>query len=69
MTAQIIRLYPADLEGKPEAVLQQAIDNGCRTVVILGYDANNREYFASSTNDHKEILLLLERLKKQLLDY
>ena len=37
-------------------------------VVILGYDQEGDEYFASSYADGGEVLWLLERCKKKLLD-
>ncbi|MGH8674175.1 MAG: hypothetical protein ACREVG_07690 [Burkholderiales bacterium] len=37
-------------------------------VVILGYDGNGDEYFASSLADGADVLWLLERLKLRLLN-
>ncbi|MEE9532721.1 MAG: hypothetical protein V3W52_17215 [Syntrophobacteria bacterium] len=37
-------------------------------IVILGYDEEGEEYFASSYGDKKEVLWLLRRLEKQLLE-
>ena len=41
------------------------IPNG---VVIMGYDEDGQEYFASSIADGGTVLWLLERLKQQLLE-
>ena len=38
------------------------------TVVIVGYTKEEYEYYASSTDDSAEIVWLLERMKKFLLD-
>ena len=37
-------------------------------VLILGYDLEGREYFASSVADGADCVWLLERAKKRLLD-
>ena len=50
-----------------ETVLEAARDK-LNTVVILGYDKDGQEYFASSVADGGTVLWLLERLKLQLLD-
>ena len=38
------------------------------TIVIMGYDKDGIEYFASSAADGGDVLWLLERLKKVLLE-
>ena len=43
---------------------QNKLDN----VVIMGYDNDGEEYFASSIADGGTVLWLIERLKKQLLE-
>jgi len=37
-------------------------------VVILGYDKDGREYFASSIADGGEVIWLIEKMKKKLLE-
>jgi hypothetical protein len=37
-------------------------------VVIIGYDKDGEEYFASTFADGGDVLWLLERMKKKLLD-
>lgn len=49
-------------------VLDAAAKRGLTSVVILGYDADGSEFFASSFADGGDVLWLLERLKKQLLE-
>lgn len=55
------------LDIPPERVLQRAQEAGLTDVVILGYDKDGAEYFASSASDGGTVLWLLERLKMQLL--
>ncbi len=55
------------LDIPPERILQKAGEAGLMDVVVLGYDKNGDEYFASSVADGAEVLWLLERLKLQLL--
>lgn len=50
-----------------ERVLDEAMGARLTDVVILGYDANGDEYFATSMDDNSGILWLLERLKFQIL--
>lgn len=54
------------LDLDPDRVLTKAIGE-CESVVILGYDKDGEEYFASSLADGGAVLWLLERLKKKLL--
>lgn len=37
-----------------------------KTVIVLGYDSEGREYFASSTPDPTQMLWLIERFKAHL---
>jgi len=37
-------------------------------VVIMGYDKDGQEYFASSVADGGEVIWLLEKMKKALLE-
>ena len=50
-----------------ERVLQAALDRGLTDVVILGYDADGQEYFASSIADGANVVWLMERCKLMLL--
>lgn len=54
------------LDLPPDRVLQQAV-GALESVVILGYDRDGLEYFASSLADGSDVLWLLERCKRQLL--
>lgn len=49
-------------------VLDMAKEEGLTEVVIIGYDKNGAEYFASSNADGADALWLLERAKKKLLE-
>lgn len=49
-----------------DLVLQQAVGH-LQNVVILGYDQEGLEYFASSIADGGTVLWLIERSKLQLL--
>ena len=68
MTADVVT-FPGitTLDLPPERIIQRAADAGLTDVVILGYDKDGEEWFASSTADGGEVLWLLERLKLQLL--
>jgi hypothetical protein len=65
-SAQLLRwrgITRRDLD--PGVVLDAARHLEC--VVVLGYDADGEEYFASSIADGADVLWLLERLKRKLL--
>jgi hypothetical protein len=68
MTAEIVN-FPGvtTLDFPPESIIQKASEAGLTDVVILGYDKDGEEWFASSVADGAEVLWLLERLKLQLL--
>jgi hypothetical protein len=54
------------LEVPPDKVLKGAV--GCMNqVLVLGYDKEGEEYFASSWGDRAELLWLVERFKQQLM--
>lgn len=55
------------LDVPPERVLEEALSAGLGAVVIAGYDADGKEYFAASCEDGGETLWLLERMKLKLL--
>lgn len=56
------------LDLPPERVIAKAADAKLESVVILGHTADGEEYFASSLADGGDVLWLLERCKKLLLD-
>lgn len=56
------------LDLDPNKVLDKAREAGMTGVVVLGYDADEDEYFASSYADGGDVLWLLERCKKMLLE-
>lgn len=49
-------------------VLESALSADLSSVVIMGYDADGQEYMASSLASGPEVLWLLERLRKRLLE-
>lgn len=55
------------LDLPADRVLEAAIEK-LDKVVVIGYEKDGDEYFASSIADGAEVLWLLERLKKKLLD-
>ena len=55
------------LEVPPDKVLKAAVDH-LSNVLVIGYDTEGNEYFASSMTNRSEILWLVERFKQQLLD-
>ena len=54
-----------DLE--PERIIEKAREAKLTDVVILGYDTDGNEWFASSITDGAEVVWLIERLKLELL--
>lgn len=52
----------------PVDVVLEAAKDQLEGVVILGYTKDGDEYFASTYASGPEVLWLLERLKKHLLD-
>lgn len=66
-TAQLIRFRGITrLDLAPDDVLGAAVGE-LSTVVVLGYDKDGKEYFASSVSDGADVLWLLERCKVNLL--
>ncbi len=55
------------LDIPSERVLSQAADAGLCHVVVIGYDSDRNEYFASSIADGADVLWMLERAKLKLL--
>lgn len=51
----------------PDQVLQAAMGK-LDSVIIIGYDNNEYEYFATSLKDGGDMLWLVERFKSILLD-
>lgn len=68
MTAEVIELdVVSRLDIPPDRVLQKALDAGLTEVVVIGYDADGQEYFASSQADGGDVLWHIERAKMKLL--
>ena len=55
------------LDLPPELLLEAALQAGMTHVVIVGYDGEGKEYFASSQSDAAETLWHLERARHQLM--
>lgn len=67
-TAQVLRFRGVTRHDIPvERVLDMARGEGLRCAVVIGYDSEGDEYFASSMADGADVLWLLERLKLKLL--
>lgn len=49
-------------------VLSAALESDLSSVVVMGYDADGQEYMASSLASGPEVLWLVERLRKRLLE-
>jgi hypothetical protein len=65
--AEIINLNCVTrLDLPADRVLESAIGK-LDKVIIMGYDKDAKEYFASSVADGGEVLWLMERMKKALL--
>jgi hypothetical protein len=54
------------LDFPPDRILEAAMGE-LEGVIIIGYDKNNKEYFASSYADGGTVLWLLERCKNRLM--
>jgi len=67
-TAQVIRWHGITRHDIPvERILEAAGGADLRVAVVIGYDAEGDEYFASSIADGADVIWLLERCKLQLL--
>lgn len=65
--SNVIRLpCVTTLDINPDDVLEGAIGN-LKEVVVLGYDHDGAEFFASSKADGGTVIWLMERLKHRLL--
>jgi len=51
-----------------DRIIKGAVDAGLTEIVIIGYDKDGEEYFASSIADGGSVLWHLERSKKKLLE-
>lgn len=69
MSAQIIN-FPGitRLDLPVTTVISQLELANLESIVVLGYDISGNEYFASSEADGGNVLWLLERAKKKLLE-
>lgn len=68
-TAQVLRWRGVTKHSLPvERILDGAAAANLGCVVVLGYEPDGSEYFASSIADGADVLWLLERLKLQLLN-
>jgi hypothetical protein len=68
MTDNVVFLHETTtLDIPPDRVLESAIGT-LDGVVLLGYDKDGGEYFASSYGDDRTVLWLLEKLKARLLN-
>lgn len=54
------------LDLPPDRILEQAMGN-MESVVVIGYDKDGDEYFASSQANGPDVLWILERMKLRLL--
>ena len=65
--SNVIRLpCVTTLDLQPDVVLDGAMSK-LKTVVIMGYDHDGNEYFASSVADGGDVMWLMERVKHRLL--
>lgn len=56
------------LDVPPERILKGALHRKVKQLVILGYDEDGDEFFASSIADAGSVMWLMERMKKKLLE-
>lgn len=55
------------LDTDPQQVVERAAEAGLTGVVIIGFDADGGEYFASSYADGADVVWHLERAKFKLM--
>lgn len=55
------------LDVPAERILKKALERGMESVVVVGYDKDGNEYFASSVADGGTVLWLLERCRWKLM--
>lgn len=68
MSAEIIEPnFVTTLDVPPERVLRRAMEADLEKVVVIGWDKEGEEYFASSVADGGDVLWMLERAKINLL--
>lgn len=58
---------PTTLDLDPQILLLKALNERMKEVVIIGYDRDGFEYFASSVSDGGNVLWHIERAKHNLL--
>lgn len=56
------------LDVPAERVLEMAMKELLKTVVVMGYDQEGELYFASSVADGGDVLWLMAQCKKRLLE-
>jgi hypothetical protein len=56
------------LDIPAEKVLQGATEAEMQDIMIIGYDKDGQEYFASSFSDGGKALWMMERAKRRLMD-
>ncbi len=68
MSADVVDLdVVTRLDIPAERVLRKALEADMQSVVVIGYDSDGEEYFASSLSDGGDALWLIERCKLKLL--
>ena len=68
MTAEIIELETiTSLDLPPERIIRKAVEANLESVIVIGYDSDGAEYFASSVADGGSVIWMLERAKLRLL--
>lgn len=67
--SEVIKFYPADAAKNPDAVLEQAVGQ-YEKVLILGYDIDGNFDFRASLNlkDGGDVLWLVESFKAKLMN-
>lgn len=56
------------LDLPPDRILENNIGKDIESIVIMGYDKDGEEFFASSIADGGTVLWLIERCKLRLLN-
>ncbi len=68
MSDNVVRFSGATtLDSSPDMVLKEAMEAGLKAVVVIGFDADDYDYFLSSMADAGGVLWHLERAKWRLM--
>jgi hypothetical protein len=68
VSAEIITLNMETWLDIPADRVLEGVMGKLSTVLLVGYDSDEQPYFAASTSNKGDMLLMIERLRKRLLE-